>query len=238
MDLAAPPWSVLLFQSLAFWVALVAYRGRFQMRFLLGLGLGALLGRLGWILLFFPQAGAWLVPGPVESGGFGALAVGLLQPGSGASVLFLPLGPLLLGLAGGRRAARVFWASSARALAPALAMARLGCVVSGCCSGRRPFVGSGEPGARVWAYPTAEVECVAWLFVSVWLARVPQARAPAAFLLAFGGLRLGIQPLRAELPLGDAWLDPSWIALVWLFLGGLALGPVVGGGQRARPGSG
>lgn len=236
MDFAAPPWSLLLFQSLAFWVALLGYRGRFRTRFLFGLGFGALLGRLGWILLFLPGEGAWFSAWPAGANSLGALAAGLLQPGSGISLLFVPLGPIALAPAGRGRAARLFWASSARALAPAIAIARFGCIVAGCCSGRPLPLGSGAPDAGVWVYPTAAGEFLAWLFVSAWIFRLPQRRAPALFLLAFGGVRLVVQPLRADLPLGDPWLDPSWIALAWLCLGlFLVRGQFARSGAPRRP---
>ena len=232
----APPWILLLCQSLAFWVALLGYRGPFRFRFLLGLGLGAILTRLGWLLL---QAPAFLSPlsrevgGAAELGSPGTFALWLLQPGAGASVLFVPLGPMGLGL-GLRRSGGVgaFWASSARALAPAIAMARFGCVLAGCCSGRLWPGGTPGPWPHSAGYPTALIEWAAWLGVSFLLFRIPREKVLGAFLLAFGGLRLVAEPLRESPPQGDPCLDPGWIALGWLFLGLVA----VGRDAKVRPG--
>ena len=59
-------WILPLWQWAAFWVAVLAFRSDHALRFVLGLGLGAILARLGWALLHFAQvffggfAAAWL----------------------------------------------------------------------------------------------------------------------------------------------------------------------------------
>lgn len=104
----------------AFWTAVFVFARRggseCPRRFVLGLGLGALLAHLGGALLYGRAA---------------SLRAGvLLDPALGASVLFVPLGPCLL------RCSTAAFAS----LPLACAVARLGCLARGCCHGP-----AGEP---------------------------------------------------------------------------------------------
>ena len=105
----------------AFWVAIAGFRGRAGGgRFVAGLVVGALLAHLGWCALHAEQ----VVSRPLW----------LLDPLLGQSLLFVPLGPLLLAH-WSRMEGRDddFLAASFRALPFALATARAGCVAAGCC---------------------------------------------------------------------------------------------------------
>ncbi len=223
MDTPIQAWILPVCQLAAFWVAVLTYRGEFPLRFVLGLGLGALLARLGWGLLHWPQLFPFVWP---PAGGLEGVR-SLLQwflPGSGFSLLFVPLGPLLV--VPWRRGIGVctrFGAAAGRSLAPAFAVARLGCVLAGCCPGlpMDAAVG-GRP-----LYPTTLFELLGWGLTSLLVARVPDHRVPGLLLLAFGGLRLITEPWRAPPPLGDPVIDPGWIAVAW-FAAGLGL-------ARTRP---
>lgn len=93
----------------AFWIAVVLYAAeRGHLRFILGLGLGALLAHLGWGLLHLPES--------IENPAW------LLEPGA-ATVLFVPLGVLLLAP----------WREALAPLPLALAAARAGCLPFDCC---------------------------------------------------------------------------------------------------------
>lgn len=95
----------------AFWTGVARYRGERPLRFVAGLGLGALLAHVGWRLL---QADPARDP----------LAAGL-DPAAGFSLLFVPLGLLVCERS----------AAALRALPLALAVARAGCLAAGCCAG-------------------------------------------------------------------------------------------------------
>lgn len=216
MDAAPPAWLLPLFHVLAFWVAVLGFRGAALGRYVLGLGIGALLARVGWGALHFPLVVS------AESGP-AALALWLVAPGGGFSLLFVPLGPLvLIPWMGGANARRDYLLATSRALPRAFAMARAGCVLVGCCSGLS-WTGSG---AGDDAYPTALYACVGWLVAEGLLRGADPRRVPGLFLMAFGGLRLLIEPLRAAPPLGEPVVGPEWIALAWLLAGaGLVLAP-------------
>lgn len=162
----------------AFWTALLLYRGERPLRFVAGLALGALFAHLGWALLQLPavaRQSAWL-----------------LDVSSGFSVLFVPLGPLLL-------------TPSAAALATlplALGVARSGCLAAGCCHGP-----AGEP------TPLAEIAGLVALHAGI--ARLPERRVVPAVLAGLALLRLATQPWRAAPPLGEPLLAPSTLAAVW-----------------------
>jgi len=165
----------------AFWLALWLH-GRIVPgrtgRFALALLLGAALTRAGHALVFEADARA------------------LLELGAGVSILFLPLGVLLLaptpaGLA---------------SLPLPLAVARLGCVAAGCCRGR-----NGEP--------LALAEAAALLILHFALGRTPPRLALPAFAMTFGGLRLLEQPWRAESMRSFALLSPTAVAVGWLAVG-------------------
>jgi prolipoprotein diacylglyceryltransferase len=204
-------------QMAAFWVAVLGYRGDRVARLILGLGLGAILARVGWGLLHSPQiffAGSGLPRrlGPVLGYWLGVEA--------GLSLLFVPVGVLLSIPWWADREARLrYAAATSRSLAPAFGVARLGCVFAGCCSGL-PFAGAPEGGS---VHPTALYELLGWGGVSAGLARVASRWVPGLFLAAFGGLRLATEPWRAPPPLGEPVLDPGWIAAAWLVVGLSAL---------------
>jgi len=170
----------------AFWLAVWLHARRepgprARMRFALALGLGALLARIGHSVLF---------------GGAGRM----LDPREGFSVLFLPIGVL------------AFEPSPAAfsALPLALAMARLGCLVAGCCRG----VG-GEP------LPLVEASVLA-LLPPILSRGAPEDHA-GRFAFAFGGLRLFESPWRAPVP-GGAVATPELVAFAWIGVGALLLG--------------
>ncbi|MDJ0849386.1 MAG: hypothetical protein QNK04_13515 [Myxococcota bacterium] len=172
----------------AFWLALRLYRGARPAHFAGALAAGAVFARVGWGLLHW-----------------GALArepAALLAADAGYCVLFFPLGPLLLA----REPAA--W----RALALPLALARTGCLLSGCCGGV----------ATSWgAAPTAVAEVALLVPLHRAVRAAPAARARAAFLLGFGLVRLVVEPWRAAPPLGEPALPAALLALAWVGTGAL-----------------
>jgi prolipoprotein diacylglyceryltransferase len=198
------PRTLLLFG--AFWAAVASWRGGGEAggRFVLALAAGALLARLGWSLL---HLGA-VVSHPLW----------LLDPTSGQSLLFVPLGPLLLA----RRPRRARWdadflAESWRALPWALATARLGCVAAGCCGGV-PFE-TAVLRAATPRHPVAVYEIVAWVALGAWLVRRPAPVVVCAFPIVFGTIRLVLEPWRAGVT-GLEPLVPAWsLAVAWIGLG-------------------
>jgi hypothetical protein len=196
----------------AFWTAVLLYRcgppaGLQPARFVAGLALGAGLAHLGWVLLHaapiarHPQA--------------------IWNPSLGYCVLFFPVGPLLFS-----PGARAF-----AALPLALAVARAGCLVAGCCRGPQ-----GE------ATPLAEIAALVALHVLV--RHLPERAVLPAVLAGFGAIRLALEPWRAPPPLGAPALAPAWIAAAWLAASGawLALASPTprrvgsrAGGNRAHP---
>ncbi len=203
----------------AFWLALGRFgfvRAEF---FVLGLGLGGALTRLGWGLLHFHLPELFSMPEI------------LLRPGAGFTILFFPLGPLLL-LALSEREPEVRFDDCVRlgrALPPAFALARSGCIFAGCCSGR---VSEGG-----WSHGVPLYEMLGWLFLTLLLERIPDRWVPAVFFGGFGLLRLLVEPFRAVPPLGETIVEVEWLALAWLVsgLGGcLATIRRRGGGGRGE----
>lgn len=192
----------LLIWSAAFWTAIALFlrahrpsRRSDALRFLTGLVLGAAFAHLGWALLNLAAVrdhpAAWF------------------DPAVGYSVLFFPAGVLLLAP----------WGAAAKSLPLALALARGGCLVAGCCGGIRTSL-------LPWGFhpaPVYEAVLLVALHFAVW--RLEGARAVAAFLVGFGAIRLALEPLRAPPPLGEPWIPASWIAGLWLAAGlvGLAV---------------
>jgi hypothetical protein len=101
-----------------------------------------------------------------------------------------------------------------RVLPLAVAVARTGCIVAGCCGGRTLVLGAG---ALTWPVPWIE----AALFVALARALIgqPAARAGPRFCVGFGAVRLLVEPLRAAPALGTPVLSPAWLALAWIGLG-------------------
>ncbi len=197
----------------ALWVAVAGFPSGGP-RFVLGLTLGAGLAHLGWGVLHLDR----LLLAPDT----------LLNPASGHSVLFVPLGPLLTapwrgdGVRRERYLAGVF-----RALPAALATARLGCLVAGCCRG--------APGPLAWAparHPTQLYEIVCLLALLGLLRKLPAGCVAPVFLAAFGLLRLATQPLRAAPPLSEPLVPPEALAAAWLGIGALWLAARLSAGRE------
>jgi hypothetical protein len=174
----------------AFWTALALYRGDRPLRFVGALAAGAALTHLGWAALYWP-----IVRDYPRS---------ILDPEAGQSVLFLPLGLLLLA----RDPAA--W----RVLPIALAVARLGCVAAGCCRGVPAPWG---------VHPIALYEVSLLVGLHVALRRLGARWVAPSFLLAFGLARLATDSLRAMPPLGPPAVAPSLLAGLWV-LGGVGWG--------------
>jgi prolipoprotein diacylglyceryltransferase len=207
--------------SAAFWVALFAYgrcqpersegdkeaRGEHGLRFVAGLVLGGALAHVGWAALYADK----LLAQPAA----------LLAP-AGFCVLFVPLGPLAVAPWRASRAERDRFLAVALASLPlALATARLGCLVAGCCGGIPTDLPwgmrlAGDPIAR---HPTALYDIAGLLALSGIARRLPPERIAPAVLVGLGLLRLAIDPLRALPPLGAPLWSPGWIAALWIALG-------------------
>ncbi|GAG34308.1 unnamed protein product, partial [marine sediment metagenome] len=167
----------LLCLCVAFWVAVMMYRGRAPLRFVAGLVLGALFAHLGWALLRVDV--------------IAARPSLLLDPGTGYCVLFVPLGMFLAApWREGWVDVEAFLAGALATLPLALATARLGCLLLGCCDG----AGTG----RVWPsrHPVALYDMTGLTLLHLVLSRAPQPFVPPAFCVGFGGLRLLLEPLR------------------------------------------
>lgn len=169
----------------------------------LGLVVGAGLAHLGWIVVHLVE-----ISKVAETAQPLALASQILDPSAGASMLFVPAGPILVRWV--RRDPRGELDADLRALMSGLAVARLGCVFAGCCGGR-----AGLP--VLDAFPTAELSVGGLALLSCVAKRT--GRAPLA-LAGFGALRLVLQPLRTAPPHGG---ETAWVyvlAAMWL-VGGL-----------------
>jgi hypothetical protein len=190
---------------LGFWLASTRFPER---RFAVALGCGALAAHLGWALLHLDR----VAEAPMA----------VLDPTSGFSVLFVPLGLLIAAPWRDEpgECAR-FLCAGARALVPALALARVGCLLAGCCVGV-PLATSALASLAA-RHPVALYELAGLGALALALQRVDPARVAPAFLLGFGALRLVLEPLRAPPPLGEPVIAPSWIAAAWLCAGTLWL---------------
>ncbi|MBW2420425.1 MAG: prolipoprotein diacylglyceryl transferase [Deltaproteobacteria bacterium] len=198
----------LLCLSAAFWVAVLGYRGRAPLRLLGGLVLGALSAHLGWALLRADVVAQ-----------HPAL---LLDPRAGFCVLFVPLGMLAVApWRDGEPGVRAFLSGTFAVLPLALAVARLGCVLVGCCGGGGR-AGSGLPPHAVALYDVAGL--IALHFV---LRRTPRALVACVFCTSFGGLRLLLEPLRGGPSTAAPLMAPTLLAGAWLVFGLLlSLGPL------------
>ncbi len=213
----------LLALSGAFWVALTRYRSREpegQGRFAVGLVLGALCAHLGWALCYADR----IVTAPAV----------LLQP-AGWSVLFVPLGVLVMAPWGGAPGLRRrFFDSAAASLPLAFATARLGCLAVGCCHGPLIAAPWGERLGLdvVTRHAVVLVDIAGLLLLDRITDRVSsRSRVPVA-LGGFALLRLAAQPWRARPSLGEPWLDPLWMAGLWIAIAGRAW---IGGDRRLEP---
>jgi hypothetical protein len=185
-----------------FWVALARFGLMRGSRFIFGLGLGGVFARAGWGLLHLPDL--------AQSPGL------LFQSASGFTILFFPLGPLWLAPPGHREDARVsYWAGLGRSLPLGFAVARLGCIFSGCCGGWESESG--------WRHPAPLYEMLGWLCLGLLLERRPDREVLALFFMGFGGLRLLVEPFRAPPPLGATAFPVESFALLWLLAGVLLI---------------
>lgn len=203
----------LLLLVAAFWVAVLSYaalggRGRWAGRFIVGLALGAGMAHLVWVLL--------------RPGLLWAQPTILWNPTLGSTVLAVPLGLLLTapGVAPQRARAR-YLAIALGSLPLALAVARLGCLVAGCCHGvatELPW-GMRLPGGGGPVHPTPLYEiagCVTLFFV---MRRLPRSHWAGTVLVGFGVIRLAVSPWRASASLGDPLVSAHWLAALWIPVG-------------------
>ena len=151
-------------------------------RFVLGLALGAVFAHLGWAMLNLTAVSEhpWAV----------------VDPTVGFSVLFVPLGLLLLAP----------WSEAFRTLPLALAVARVGCLAARCCHGP-----DGEP------TPLYEIGGLVILHGVV--GRLSARWVTPVVLAGLGLIRLAIEPMRSTPPLGEPAVPTVAIAALWVGLG-------------------
>ena len=174
---------------------------------------------------------AGLVLGAVAArGGFFALHAEVLaahphlhlDPAAGYSVLFVPLGLLLVApWRRGGAALHAYLQGALSCLPLALAVARLGCFAAGCCPGL--------PTDRAWGlrwapaasslHPVALYEVAGLCGLAASLERVPQRLRPGLALAGVGALRGIVEAWRAPSPLGVPLVSAHWIAGAWVVLG-------------------
>lgn len=227
----------LLTWCLAFWAAVLGFaagqrRVAYAERFVLGLALGAVLAHVGWALLHFPVVR--LQP------------MAFLDPSVGYTVLALPLGLLALAPWRAQPRARVgFLAAAFGALPLALAVARLGCLVAGCCRG--------APSSLPWAvtpagggtpvHPSAVYEIAGLVLLHAAARRLEPDWVMPGVLAGLGAIRVAVEPFRAAAPLGPPVVSPAALAGLWIAVG-LGLSPLAAGlrsrlaGWRGSAGSG
>jgi hypothetical protein len=192
----------------AFWAAVLGFARSSRSpgsapRFVAGLVLGAALAHLGWVLQHLDD-----VPD---------VAAVIASP-SGFSVLFFPLGPLLvMPRKAPARAREEFLAASFAPLPFALAVARVGCLAAGCCAGLEL---EGPRAGGLGRHPTPLYEIVGLLALQAGTHRLAfRFRAPAV-LAGTALLRLLLEPLRATPPLGEPALPAGLLAAGWLAVAG------------------
>jgi hypothetical protein len=193
----------------AFWTALLSFPCRSQsaeaLRLVLALAVGAALAHLGWVALHLPH----VLDHPLR----------ILDPTRGFSILFLPLGPLLLAPRGAPQR-RAFLARSFASLPLALAVARLGCLAAGCCYGVPTSAPWGVPGAAgASVHPTPLYEVLGCLGLHGVLRRLSSRWVTPVFLTGFGLIRLFVEPWRSTGPIDPPGFPPALIAAAWLAAG-------------------
>jgi hypothetical protein len=184
----------------AFWVAVAGYRGCATLRFLSGLVLGAVCAHLGWALL--------------RADVVAAHPLLLLDLRAGYCVLFVPLGMLAVApWREGRGSATRFLCDTLSSLPLALAVARLGCLVLGCCAG----AGMGRD--SLFLHPVALYDIAGLTLLHFVLLRSPRDFAAPVFCVGFGELRLLLEPLRGASSPAESLLPVSLAAGLWIALG-------------------
>lgn len=197
--------------STAFWVALFGFRaragaGRFGVRSAIALALCALFAHLGWAAMNVHLVREY--------------PASLLAP-TGFSVLFVPLGLLAATPWRAPQGERdAFLAAAFGALPLALASARLGCIAAGCCG---PLA-------------AAVLDAAGLVALHALLRRTAQAWTVPLVMIGLGVLRLAIEPLRDEAPLGAPLVPVALLAAGWVALGVALAGYriVVGGLATSR----
>jgi len=197
----------------SFWVALIGFLwrrpdGEGALRHVVGLALGALVAHFGWTALHADRlAGVgWL---------------GWLAP-TGFSVLFVPLGPLAAATGLDREARTRFLAAAFGALPLALAVARCGCWIGGCCHGiptEMPWGVSLAAGTTV--HPTSAYEIAALLSIHLAITRISDRWIAPLVLAGVGVARLLVDPWRAGPPLGPPIVPVVAIASALVAGGGV-----------------
>jgi len=217
-----PPWAGEWVQRVAlwgaFWVAVVCCRRGERSGLALGLACGAVLAHLGWLALHADRTDL----------------AGLLRadPLRGFSVLFVPLGPAAVAVMRRRPARRRrLLIASARSLPLALAVARAGCLVVGCCGGvpiehamafdldPNDALRAARPASWRAHHPVAVYEIVGWVALHGLVARAPRRFGVAVFAAGFGSLRLAVEPWRASAALGAPLWPVESIAVAWIGAG-------------------
>lgn len=208
--------------SASFWVALAGFLrgsrdGEGAARHVVGLALGAVAAHVGWIALHVDRVAAagwagWLAP-------------------AGFCVLFVPLGPLAAARGLDRDARARFLAAAFGALPLALAVARVGCWLAGCCHGVPTDAPWAVSVAGETVHPTPGYEIAALVVLQGLAARVPDRLVAPLVLAGLGAARLSVDPWRATPPLGAPVIPAAAIAagmlfagVAWGFWGSLAAG--------------
>lgn len=229
MNPASP--APLLFWLVGFWVAVAVHArrspdGEGSLRLPIGLALGALLAHLGWAILHLDEVSRH--------------PLALLDVSTGMSVLFVPLGLLLVALPAPRDERRRFLAAALGSLPLALAMARVGCVVAGCCHGITSDVAWALPLGpdEQMRHPTALYEIAGLLGLATAVHLLPAGLTASAVLVGMGALRLMLEPLRSPPPLGEPVVSVSLVAAGCVVTGLLLARPLEPGGRGERAGRG
>lgn len=154
---------------------------------------------------------------------FSHLGTALTEPSrtpAGFSVLFVPLGVLLVALASGSSADRDRFLSLALPALPlAFAVARLGCVLGGCCFGEATRVAWAvrAPEGGNLVHPVALYEVTLLVGLHVLVCATAKRYRPMLALGGIGLIRMALEPIRAHAA-GEPLLAASWVALAWLLV--------------------
>jgi hypothetical protein len=213
MEFLAPAPLQWLALCAAFWVAVFGFlqrapEGVDRLRLPIGLALGAGFAHVGWSALHV--ASLWQKPWA------------LADLGAGFSVLFVPLGLLASAPWRAEPDRRDAYLGAALGCLPlAQAVARLGCLVAGCCWGTPTDLpwGVRPPGELTSRHPVPVYELAGLLALQLCLRSVRRERAAGPVLAGLGSLRLVLEPWRATPPLGPPLVSPSALAAVWLLVG-------------------